>query len=439
MLSDLPLTLVMCAVYFRLGGKSLLWMLPSLLEQTRSCRITTLLVIPLLALRADIEARLQRHGIQYVRFSPAIETKMLDTVYPFPYVVVAGVEDLGDALLRHVLLNHSFIRRLILDEAHLWITSSSYRPAMQRVVGLAKSGLGMLLLSATMTSEMWSHLKAAFQLQHVTCTVLRTPSTARLNVKYSVQHVVDDSAAQILTAQLISAQAAISSGGGMCIVFCLTKRVSNSIAEYLRTALPPATMIFSYHSDRSAEDRHGISKAVRSQTSLQPIVVVATMGFGTGIDLPNVDLVINIGGATSLLEYNQESGRSGRDGRRADAVWIECPHSSRVRDYVLPPAQRMPWESYSMLQNYALPDHHSDVCCRRVSLARSVDDEQCKSCQAWQDSQLPGTAVQLCDVCELALSRLLEAHGSYAYSLRCSFLESNHHLLLEFQNSPCSR
>jgi len=96
---------VMYAFYFCLAEKSLLRMLPSLLKQTRSCRITTLLVVPLLALRADIEARLERHGIQYVRFSPAIETNMIGTVYPFTYVVVTGIEDPGDTLLRHDLLS----------------------------------------------------------------------------------------------------------------------------------------------------------------------------------------------------------------------------------------------------------------------------------------------------------------------------------------------
>jgi len=44
-----------------------------------------------------------------------------------------------------------------------------------------------------------------------------------------------------------------------------------------------------------------------------------------GVDVPNVRFVVHIGGSHSLLDYLQETGRAGRDGKPALAVTITTP------------------------------------------------------------------------------------------------------------------
>ena len=48
--------------------------------------------------------------------------------------------------------------------------------------------------------------------------------------------------------------------------------------------------------------------------------MVATSAFGTGIDFAGVRLVLHVGYSPSILDYAQETGRAGRDGRLAYCV-----------------------------------------------------------------------------------------------------------------------
>jgi len=51
-------------------------------------------------------------------------------------------------------------------------------------------------------------------------------------------------------------------------------------------------------------------------------VMVCTNAFGTGVDTANVRTVIHFTGSGSLLEYSQEAGRAGRDGKPAECIYI---------------------------------------------------------------------------------------------------------------------
>lgn len=61
-------------------------------------------------------------------------------------------------------------------------------------------------------------------------------------------------------------------------------------------------------------------------------LVVATNALGLGVDVPDVRLVVYVGMSRRLRDYVQESGRTGRDGGRSEAVVVCGKTEERVAE-----------------------------------------------------------------------------------------------------------
>ena len=100
------------------------------------------------------------------------------------------------------------------------------------------------------------------------------------------------------------------------IFYCVTISEAERIHNALKRAGVPAAL---YHGKLDNDAKKAAQDAFMSGRTP---VMVATSGFGMGIDKPDVRYVVCCGMPLSIESYYQQIGRAGRDGKPADTIML---------------------------------------------------------------------------------------------------------------------
>jgi len=161
------------------------------------------------------------------------------------------------------------------------------------------------------------------------------------------------------------------------IIYCTSRREVDSISAELNAN---GHRTRPYHAGMSDEDRR------RNQDAFQEEAIdtiVATVAFGMGIDKSNVRYVIHSGMPKSLENYQQESGRAGRDSLEAECVlFYSLSDFMRWRNSIERESESGAEAAMSSLQ--AMVDYASGVSCRHRSLVQyfgqNFAQDSCGAC-----------------------------------------------------------
>lgn len=196
-------------------------------------------------------------------------------------------------------------------------------------------------LSATVTTKVLKDVKHALKLQDDDVTivsVLPNRHNIFLDVRHQASYDHEDDL-QWVAEELGEKQEQFPK----TIIFAQTIRQVVDIYEELKTTLDSKAylegdsdvskrLISMYHGQIGSKLQEYTLQNFRNENSVLRLLI-STIAFGMGVEIPDIRQVIHYGKTLSMLCYWQEVGRSGRDGEPAKAIWY--PKSTAGEDHEL--------------------------------------------------------------------------------------------------------
>ena len=221
-------------------------------------------------------------------------------------------------LMNQQAVRLSNVEVLVLDEADRML-DMGFLPSVKKIVAATPDKRQTLLFSATIDSS----------IMKVVGSMLNDPATVEIARKGTVAETVEQyviHTTQSVKAALIKAVLA-EKGAQRVIVFARTRSRADSTCRRLRKA---GYAVEAIHSDRSQNQRRrALTKFAEGEVN----IITATDVLARGIDVDQVDYVINYDVPEQAEDYIHRIGRTGRAGQSGFAVTFVTPETEKeMRD-----------------------------------------------------------------------------------------------------------
>ncbi|KAE8212956.1 hypothetical protein CF319_g9217 [Tilletia indica] len=291
------------------AGKSLCWQVDALASLRTDTPSFLLLVVPYVALIADVERVCKEKAIACEPW-----TKPFHLGPSSPNVVVISLNRaVSSTFLQWVSGQEvqAAMRRVVVDEAHVLI-DETFRSTLGDFAKLTErlSSKQFVFLSATIPPD------REYELERVTCLPIRflRDATHRPNLAYSLVEVNNFKTAVTHIKATAAVTATGSHADNQVLVICRTKMLAREVAALLGAAL------FYSESEANPREREEMLKGLQQWLQGLTRILVGTVAASVGIDRPHVRLVAFLDEPYSLSSFVQAAGRAGRDGLPADVV-----------------------------------------------------------------------------------------------------------------------
>lgn len=271
-----------------------------------------------------------------------------------PHIILATPGRLIDHLQQHtVRLNE--VRMLVLDEADRML-DMGFAPQINQILKLVPSERQTMLFSAIMPQEIMRLAKTHMQLP-VQLEIAPSGTTAE-TVRQELYVVRNEHKLSLLEDILLRTN-------GPVLVFSRTKYGASKITRAIRAMGYAAAEL---HSDRSLSQRRQALDGFKRGAYR---ILIATDIAARGIDVKEIELVVNYDLPDDPEDYVHRIGRTGRAGVIGRAISFAMPdQGNQVRDIERLIRAHLPATAHAYSNKAATKDTPAHLPIRRASSAR---------------------------------------------------------------------